>query len=174
MFPQTAYSFVDYSVFITHDGVCYLSKWLTRPLVTKLQSLDSPYLTSNMCPRLERNHILYKFHGNIPHFMKKSIYVHKRQGKIHCAFAYTTISLVWQHKSDPNICINEYKICTSNSLEEKNNLLNHVISQNDEIHMKHSKVLKNHYKKCHVVQHQHGINMNLNSVCFSQYLYLHM
>ena len=53
------------------DGLCCISKWLTRPLVTKLQSLDSLYLTSNMCPCLQRNHILYNFHGNIPHFIKK-------------------------------------------------------------------------------------------------------
>ena len=58
----------------------------------------------------------------------------------------------------------------SKSLNEKHNLLNLIISQNDEIHMKHSKVLKNHYKKCREVQQQHGINMNRNSVCFSQYL----
>jgi hypothetical protein len=68
---HTLSQITDYSVFITHDGFYCLSKWLTRPLVTKLQSLDSLYLTSNMCPYLERNHILYKFHGNIPHFMKK-------------------------------------------------------------------------------------------------------
>jgi len=45
-----------------------------------------------------------------------------------------------------------------------------TVSQNDEIHMKHSQVLKNYYKKFHEVQQQQGINMNLNSLCFSQYL----
>jgi hypothetical protein len=101
-------------------------------------------------------------------FYEKSIYICKRQRKIHCAFAYTTISVVWQYKSGPNICINEYKMCMSKSSKEKHNLLNHIISQNDEMHMKNSKVLKNHYKKCHEVQQQHGINMNFNSICFSQ------
>jgi hypothetical protein len=54
--------------------------------------------------------------------------------------------------------------------KEEHNLLNHVISQNYEIHMKHSKVSNNHYKKYHEVQQQYGINTNLNGVCFSQYL----
>jgi hypothetical protein len=121
------------------DGLCCISKWLTRPLVTKLgQSV------SNMkhMPMSSKGSYSIQFSWKYTTFYLKSIYIHYRQGKIHCAFAYRTISVVWQYKSGPNICNNEHKICMSKSLKEKHNVLIHIISQNYKIHIKHSKVSK--------------------------------
>jgi hypothetical protein len=72
----------------------------------------------------------------------KQVFIYIRDKGTFTVPFYTQL---FQLSDSTNICINEQKMCMSKSFKEKHNLLNHVISQNDEIHMKHSKVLKNHY-----------------------------